>query len=75
MGNFPTFCRVEEKLTEKETEEVIVILFFLVASDFCDESYICIIDLECQEIDCKKGSVCFVLVLLRRKLMNDRGDK
>lgn len=27
MGNFPTFCRVEKKLTEKETEEVIVILF------------------------------------------------
>lgn len=30
MGNFPTFCRVEKKLTEKEIEEVIVILFLIV---------------------------------------------
>lgn len=30
MGNFPTFRRVEKKLTEKETEKVIVILFLII---------------------------------------------
>lgn len=30
MGNFPPFCRVEKKLTEKEIEEVIVIVFLIV---------------------------------------------
>lgn len=45
MGNFSTFCREEKKVTEKEIGEVIVIHFFVVANDFCDESYVCIFNL------------------------------
>lgn len=44
MGNFSTFCREEKKLTEKEIGEVIVISFFLIVYDFCDKSYIDMID-------------------------------
>lgn len=50
MGNFYAFCREEKKLTEKEIGEVIVIRFFLVAYEFCDTSYIYIIDLLWQEM-------------------------
>jgi len=50
MGNLYTFCREEKKLTEKEIGEVIVINFFLVAYEFCDKSYIYIIDLLWQEM-------------------------
>lgn len=54
MGNFSTFCREEKKVTEKEIGEVIVTRFFLVAYDFCDKSYIYIIDLLWQEDVCKE---------------------
>lgn len=55
MGNFSTFCREEKKLTEKEIGEVIVIHFFLVAYDFCDNSYIYIIDSLWQGTVCKES--------------------
>lgn len=54
MGNFSTFCREEKKPTEEENGEVIVIHFFLLACDFCDKSYVCIIDLLWQENVCKE---------------------
>lgn len=43
MGNFTTFCRGENKLTENKIGEVIVILFLFAARDFCDASCISII--------------------------------
>lgn len=56
MGNFSTFCKEEKELTEKEIGEVIVIPFFLIAYDFCDKSYIYVINLiwqrKCKEFFC-----------------------
>lgn len=59
MGNFSTFCREEKKLTASEIGEVIVIHFLLVVCDFCNASYISIVNF-CG----KKINVCEVSFLL-----------